>query len=1160
MNKKNFFNYLNMNLGRSNLIESSAGTGKTNIISLLYLRFLLCINLDNLYNYNINNILIVTFTDSAILEIKNRIIDNIKNLRISCIKNYVIDSKISDIFYYIKDRPNIINLLIQYENIIDKSSIFTIHSFCKKILFSYFMITKVNCFSKIINNEFELIYDLIINFWREYFYPLDNKITKIVFSYWSNPKKLFESIYNILNFIYFDFSYNIKYYSIKDCYNKIINFIFLLKKKWILNYKKLYNFLLKNNYYKFICNKKKLLYLFNEINIWSNYKNIDFYLPKFLYKLGYKYLLKIKNIKFLKNISICKLIDNVLYKIKDLYKFIIIKCFKYIKKKYFFFKKNNFLLSFNDLIIKINNLIKNKNRYFINLIRNNYPIIFIDEFQDTDFLQCNIFNKIYIQNKEFNTKIILIGDPKQSIYTFRGANIFSYIKIKKNIDFLYNFNVNWRSSILFIKSLNYLFNKINNPFIFKNIKYISVIPSNKSKFLFILKNNKIINSIKFFILNNFNDIDYKIQISKFCAIKIFNILFNKKNNYFILNKKKKRKIIASDIALLVYKNSDIKIILNVFKEFNLPINYILDKSNIFSTLEAKEIMFILKSILFPESITNICNALSTYLFDFDFFVINKYIKNKLMYVKLIKEFYDYYNIWENFGIYSLLKFLLDNRKKNKFNLYKYYEYKKNVLHIVEILEKEFYKIKDKFLLLNWLNDTIMNSNDNNNPEYYIRSSFLNCNKGINISTIHKSKGLQYNIVWIPFLVSFSKFNNLNIFYNRKNCRINNNLYDKYKKKEFFINEETLSEEMRLFYVAITRAVYQCNIILYDIKNNFYNKSFCFTPIGRLLCCNNNYNFKYFKNNIYKFINFKYITINIINLYIFFKENVLKKVFLILKKKKIFFIKKFNFYLVDNIINYSKIIHIKNKFIFNFKNKNINIYSILPKGKNIGNFFHKILEKINFSLNNYNEIILFYINKFNINKKFFFIIKRNLFNIINVILFPLNINLKNNEISFFWKEFDFIIYIKKILCFNKYNNIIKKYDNLSKLCSNINLKDKFKGFLNGFIDLIFIYKNKYYIIDYKSDWFGNNYNDYKNNNLYKIMCHHRYDIQYQIYSIALHKYLKLNIYNYDYSIHFGGIYYIFLRGLLLDNNNNSFSGLFYIKPNLNLINKLNDFFF
>ncbi len=1152
MYKKN--NFLNIYLGKSNLIESSAGTGKTNLISLLYLRFLLGINIDkNFMNLFINNILIVTFTDLAALEIRNRILNNIKNLRISCIKNYCIDSKIKDLYFYVKDKLNIIDLLIKYEYYIDNISIFTIHGFCKKIIYSNFIECGIDSNNIIIDNENNIIYEIIILFWRKYFYLLPTNIIEIILTYWNNPLNLFNFLLPILNISNYSFNKKVNYLSIKDCYNEIIFFINKFKKLWLLNYKKIYNFFISKNK---IFNIYNINRWFLKIKIWCNEETINFNVPKCLNKFSLNSLFYISGKINLFKIYLFKYVDILFLKIKDLRNFIIILCLNYIKKKLFKIKKKKSYLSFNDLILKLNNiLIKKKNYVLKNIIRNNFPVLLIDEFQDTDFLQYNIFRQIYLNNfSEFNTKIIFVGDPKQSIYTFRGANVFNYIKSRKNIDFFYTLNKNWRSSNKLVKSINYLFSRINNPFIFKEISYLNVNISKKNNFFLIKKDIKLISSINFYVLRNLNFNNFKFNLAKMCALQICEML-DKKNNFFLVNNKKiKRLLLPSDIAILVHTNDEVNLIFNALQKFNLPINFILDKSNIFHTNEARELFYLLRSILNPESSMYMSSALSTSFFNFDLINIKNIINNKFFLYKFIDDFYIYKNIWDENGIISMIKYIL---KKNNNNIL-YFEIKKkiwfkNILHISEILEKKKMEIRDKQLLIYWFNDNIINVNKIK-KKYYIKSSY---NKyGINISTIHKSKGLQYNIVWLPFMINF-KINKFYFFYhNRNNYRVNIDLY-KFNKNKFLVNEEISSEEMRLFYVAITRCVYQCNIFLYEINNR--NKKFCFTYLGRLLGYNKEYNFIDFKKNVIKNFKFKYIYFNFIDInnflikkkYFFYEINIKNNIdnLIFLKGKKF-------------ILNFSKIIskkNTKNNFIYvkNILIKKKNNF-FLPQGKNIGNFFHKILEKINFWDHLNNNVILNYMFKFNISKKWFFVIKKILFNFLNVNLIKININLTCKKLYFFNKEFDFFMSIKKFNL-NKFINIINKYDFISKLNKNINIDiDNFYGFLNGVIDFIFIYNNKYFIVDYKTNLLGNNYYNYNNNILYKFIYSNNYNIQYYFYSLALHNYLKLSVKKYDFNIHFGGIYYIFLRGLFLDCKNNSFTGIFYTKPSYLLINKLNKF--
>ena len=87
-----------------------------------------------------------------------------------------------------------------------------------------------------------------------------------------------------------------------------------------------------------------------------------------------------------------------------------------------------------------------------------------------------------------------------------------------------------------------------------------------------------------------------------------------------------------------------------------------------------------------------------------------------------------------------------------------------------------------------------------------------------------------------------------------------------------------------------------------------------------------------------------------------------------------------------------------------------------------------------------------------------------------------------------------------------------------------------GFMKGFIDLVYEYQGRYYVVDYKSNFLGEEQSDYGKEQLDEAMISHDYPLQYLIYSLALHRYLKLRLPDYDPEQHLGGVYYLFLRGM------------------------------
>ena len=109
-----------------------------------------------------------------------------------------------------------------------------------------------------------------------------------------------------------------------------------------------------------------------------------------------------------------------------------------------------------------------------------------------------------------------------------------------------------------------------------------------------------------------------------------------------------------------------------------------------------------------------------------------------------------------------------------------------------------------------------------------------------------------------------------------------------------------------------------------------------------------------------------------------------------------------------------------------------------------------------------------------------------------------------------------------------------------------------GFMKGFIDLVFEHQGRFYVVDYKSNHLGCEKDDYQSGPLNEAMIEHDYPLQYLIYTLALHRYLRLRLSDYDPEKHLGGVYYLFIRGMKPDWGQ---AGVFYDKPSIALLDKL-----
>ena len=113
-------------------------------------------------------------------------------------------------------------------------------------------------------------------------------------------------------------------------------------------------------------------------------------------------------------------------------------------------------------------------------------------------------------------------------------------------------------------------------------------------------------------------------------------------------------------------------------------------------------------------------------------------------------------------------------------------------------------------------------------------------------------------------------------------------------------------------------------------------------------------------------------------------------------------------------------------------------------------------------------------------------------------------------------------------------------------------------LSGFIDLVFEYQGRYFIADFKSNHLGSRVKDYAPARLEHSIAEHRYDLQYVLYSVALQRFLRARLgAGYDPAAHFGGVYYLYLRGVRRASGADY--GVFHTRPSRALIDALDALF-
>ncbi len=753
-------------------------------------------------------------------------------------------------------------------------------------------------------------------------------------------------------------------------------------------------------------------------------------------------------------------------------------------------------------------------------VRKHYAFAMIDEFQDTSLTQYQIFEKLFLEENVDN-RFVMIGDPKQLIYAFRGANVESYFNAKEKAQHIFTLDTNYRSNDRVTNEINTLFN-VDNPFIYPQISFDPVQTiENKA----IIKGQE---AVRYIVSSqtNLSKIDERRNdVAKICANQIAEQLNLGQQSKLTIDDKT---VQSEDIAILVADKNQAEMMRLALKNCGIDSIFLSQKQSVFHSTEARELLQILKAISKPNNVDSLMVALFSTIFNktaSDLFQIKN---NDALLESYLEKFKSYYQKWQQDGILAMLyMFFFDEKILLNLIAQPFGDRAvTNLLHLSELLQQES-KNLDPTALLSWFEQTIKNAKENQEDQIIRLESEQ---KLVKIVTYHGSKGLEYPIVWLPFIST------------------------KDSKKSLS------DEDLRVLYVAMTRAKSQLNIVLSEI-NSFYQagKETAFYYLQNNISNNHNLNGKI----IYKDSNENII----------YQANSQQDQQLSIKifDKKI--IDDFSFSSFTSLIN-------THNNLSNFqKNKNVDhqhitikdhdnnetneiIYSLqniekyspltLKKGAQVGSIIHNALEFCNFS-NISNRSIEQLRTQLSLDENWQDVLKQWFENIVTTPLIKdkEEFTLANIPYHHTLRELDFHLSFNDDNALNKLNELINTHTDFS---CDLQLPE-IKGILKGSIDLVLCFENKFYIVDYKSNYLGNTLSDYSLENLTQTIEKSHYYLQYIIYSLALHRYLKIRKYDYNIEQDLGGIFYLFLRAM----NKEAASGVYFTKLSKEFIEELDKIF-
>lgn len=729
------------------LIEASAGTGKTFTIAALYLRLLLGLGGEAAYPraISVEELLVVTFTEAATEELRGRIRSNIHELRIACLRGESDNPLYSALLAEIADKDDAAKTLLLAERQMDEAAVFTIHGFCQRMLSLNAFESGMLFEQQLIEDESRLRYQACADFWRRHCYPLTRDIAAVIHDVWKGPRDLLKSLDRWLQ----GEAPQLKSppapnETLAERHQQIIARIDSLKQQWREQVGEIEGVLENSGLDRRKFNRGNQGKWMEKVNAWAQEETLSYQLPDALEKFAQSFLLERTKAGGEPPVHpLFSAVESLLASSLTLTDLVLARAMVEIRDAVAREKRRRGELGFDDMLSRLDEALRgDSGETLASAIRQRFPVAMIDEFQDTDPQQYRIFRRIWRRQPE--TALLLIGDPKQAIYAFRGADIFTYMKARGDVAAHYTLDTNWRSSPGMVGSVNRLFSLSDNPFMFHEIPFLPVKAAAKNKGLRFTVDAADVPAMNVWLMpgDTVGSGDYQTFMAQLCATQIRDWLSAGQRGARCCGAETSRPVQASDITVLVRNRLEAAQVREALQTLGIPSVYLSNRDSVFETLEAQELLWLLQAVLAPERENTLRSALATSMFGLTALDIENLNQDEQAWDALVEEFSEYRQIWRQRGVMPMLRALMTARHiaENLLATRGGERRLTDILHISELLQEAASQLESEHALVRWLAQHIAEP-DSNAASQQMR---LESDKHlVQIVTIHKSKGLEY---------------------------------------------------------------------------------------------------------------------------------------------------------------------------------------------------------------------------------------------------------------------------------------------------------------------------------------------------------------------------------------------------------------------------------
>ncbi|MDT8438134.1 MAG: exodeoxyribonuclease V subunit beta [Wenzhouxiangellaceae bacterium] len=503
---------------------------------------------------------------------------------------------------------------------------------------------------------------------------------------------------------------------------------------------------------------------------------------------------------------------------------------RWVRARYQAEKRRAHRLDFDDLLVQLDEALAGAHGDRLRQrILQTFPVALIDEFQDTDPVQYRIFERVYLPERaQPNNALIMIGDPKQSIYGFRGADIHTYLSARAQTEAADRFTlpVNYRSSEAMVQAVNALFEagraNAGGAFGFRDRDFdpmpFEPVQANGQPERLIIDGKEPAALTFWYQPPPEGDMVAKTRhqpaMAARTACRIVALLNGAHRDASRTGFKTDDGALApvrpADIAVLVNGRFEAAEVRNALRLRGVGSVYLSDRDSVFDQPEALDVLALLEAAAQPLDDQRVRRALACACLGLTLDELAQLARDDNRLEQAIETFQQLGRMWRERGVLAMLRRLMADYAlpvRLKAQDAGWERRLTNLLHLAELLQAEAAQRDGPQGLIDWLRAEIARDNRSDNDSEIIR---LESDEGlVQVVTVHKSKGLQYDLVFVPFAGCYvNPSRNVIEYHDEHGQRIAELDPDNTRAVERS-RRAAVQERIRLLYVAVTRARHAC---------------------------------------------------------------------------------------------------------------------------------------------------------------------------------------------------------------------------------------------------------------------------------------------------------------------------------------------------------------